>query len=77
MSIDKTDGFTVYFPRECSEHVRVLTSKSSDLNVSFPSLDDPEDWVERPLPEQYIHTIKGNAVHTDVSDIYGYLVCFI
>ena len=45
VSVDKTDGCTVYFPRSCIDSIRILTSKCSDLNVSFPSAEDEQEWV--------------------------------
>lgn len=45
VAVDKTDGCTIYFPRSCLETIRILTSKCSDMNVSFPSAEDEQDWV--------------------------------
>ena len=70
IAIDKTDSFTMYMPRECIAKVRITTSKSSDMNVSFPSAADPQDWVELAIPEQFVHTIENDALKTIVSDLY-------
>ena len=75
VAVDKTDGCTIYFPRSCLETIRILTSKCSDMNVSFPSAEDEQDWVERAIPEQYVHTIMNDAVQTTVSDLYSFCVC--
>ena len=49
-----------------------LTSKSSDMQVSFPN--DQGEMVEAPIPEQFRHTaalVGGKPVlSTDVSDLY-------
>ena len=60
----------MYMPRECVAKVRITTSKSSDMNVSFPSAADPQDWVELAIPEQYVHTIENDVLKTVVSDLY-------
>ena len=74
-AIDKTDGFTLYVPRSCIDSLRITTSKSSDMNVSFPSETDDQDWIELPIPEQYVHTIEKNKLKTEVSDLYSFVVC--
>ncbi|KAL9656354.1 hypothetical protein ABK040_005120 [Willaertia magna] len=56
ISVDKTDGFQLYLSKESMHTCRIITSKSSEMNVSVPTEDD-EDVVEIPLPEQYVHTI--------------------
>ena len=75
VAVDKTDGCTIFFPRSCLDSIRILTSKCSDMNVSFPSAEDEQDWVERAIPEQYVHTIVKEAVQTTVSDLYSLRVC--
>ena len=74
-AIDKTDGFTLYVHRSCVDSVRITTSKSSDMNVSFPSEADEQDWIELPIPEQYVHTIQKDKLKTEVSDLYSLGVC--
>ena len=70
VAIDKTDGCTVYFPRSVIETLELRTSKCSDLNVSFPSKDDEQEWLEKPIPEQYCHRIVDEGVKTTVADLY-------
>jgi adenylyl cyclase-associated protein len=69
VAIDKTDGIVVHLPTT-SMHTEIVASKSSEMNVSFP--DANGDLIERPIPEQYVHRIKGNTVTADVSDLYGH-----
>ena len=71
VAVDKTDGCTIFVPRSCLDSIRILTSKCSDMNVSFPSESDEQDWVERAIPEQYVHTIVKESVQTTVSDLYS------
>ena len=44
VSIDKTDGITVYLSEESRDSCVVTTSKSSEMNISFP-VAGTEDWV--------------------------------
>jgi len=67
VAIDKTDGIIVYLPKT-SLHTEVVASKSSEMNLSWP--DENGDLIERPVPEQYVHRIKGTSVTADVSDLY-------
>ena len=46
----------------------IVASKSSEMNLSWP--DAKGDMVERPIPEQYKHHIKGMGVTAEVSDLY-------
>lgn len=72
VAIDKTDGCMVYLGYE-SRDARIVTSKSSEMNVSFP-LTDAEDseWVEQPIPEQFVTLIgDSNKLSTEVSDLYA------
>jgi Adenylate cyclase associated (CAP) C terminal len=38
------------------------------MNLSWP--DKNGDMLERPIPEQYKHHIKGLTVTAEVSDLY-------
>ncbi len=69
VAIDKTDGIVVILPLT-SLHTEVVASKSSEMNLSWP--DANGDLIERPIPEQYVHRIKGLSVTADVSDLYSH-----
>jgi len=72
IAIDKTDGILTYLSKETLPVTSFLTSKSSDMQVSFPN--DQGEMVEAPIPEQFRHTaalVGGKPVlSTDVSDLY-------
>ena len=56
VAIDKTDGCQVYLSY-ASTGAQIVTSKSSELNVSFPQSEDPEaEWVRRHPPAR-THTL--------------------
>ena len=68
VAIDKTDGVAVYLSAS-SLHTEITASKSSEMNVNFPGPDG--EIIERPIPEQYIHRIRGTTVSADVTDLYS------
>jgi adenylyl cyclase-associated protein len=72
ISIDKTDGAVVYLSY-ASRATELVTSKSSEINVSFP-VSDAEDaeWVEQPIPEQFVAVLTPEGkVDVRVSDLYS------
>ena len=48
VAIDKTDGILTYLSKDTLPVTSFLTSKSSDMQVSFPNEND--DMVEAPIP---------------------------
>lgn len=71
VSVDKTDGCIIYL-NAATKDAQIVTSKSSEVNVSFPEGDsDDSEWVELPIPEQFVHVLKGGKVASSVSDLYG------
>jgi adenylyl cyclase-associated protein len=71
IAIDKTDGITVYVSRESMDSISIVASKSSEMNVAYPGATDDDDLIERPIPEQYVHTIRNGKLTADVSELYG------
>jgi len=75
VAIDKTDGILTYLSPETLPITSFLTSKSSDMQVSFP--DASGEMVEAPIPEQFQHKASLGAdgkpkLTTDVSDLYSH-----
>ena len=72
LSIDKTDGLVVFLPYQTRD-TQIVTSKCSEINVSFPESESEDaNWIELPIPEQYQSTItKDNQITTTVSDLYS------
>jgi adenylyl cyclase-associated protein len=71
VAIDKTDGVVVTLPNSSLDS-KIVASKSSEMNVSFP--DDNGEMVEFPIPEQYVHQINPtkSGVTADISDLYSH-----
>ena len=70
VAIDKTDGIVVTLPTS-SLDTKIVASKSSEMNVSWPDKDG--EMVEKPIPEQYVHHINATrtGVTAEVSDLYA------
>jgi len=72
-SVDKTDGYVLYLSRACVNETKIVSSKSSEMNVSFPKTDAADsEYQEYAIPEQFVHHIKPNqsGLSSDVSDLY-------
>ena len=69
VAIDKSDGVHLTLGKQ-SLDVELVCSKSSEMNVAFPDPDNDEEMLERPIPEQYVHTIDHKSVTARVSDLY-------
>lgn len=63
IAVDKTDGAHIYLDSK-SLDVEVVTSKSSEVNVSVPTPSG--DYMEIPVPEQYKSTWNGKSLTTNV-----------
>jgi len=67
-SIDKTDGIVVHLSNEAISESSFVTSKSSEMNVSWP--DDAGEIKEAPIPEQFMHKMVNGSITSQVSDLY-------
>lgn len=67
-SIDKTDGIVIHLTNEVVSQTSFVTSKSSEMNVSWP--DDTGEIKEAPIPEQFMHKLVNGSVTSQVSDLY-------
>ena len=71
VAIDKTDGCTVFLSKE-ARSAQLVTSKSSEMNVSFPK-GDTDEWLEQPIPEQFVTIIQDNdTLKSDISELYSH-----
>ena len=69
-TIDKTDSCLIYLSEETKNVSTFVTSKSSEMNVSYP--DGNGEMKEIPIPEQFFHKLNDDGVglSTRVSDLY-------
>ncbi|XP_042389605.1 cyclase-associated protein 1-like [Zingiber officinale] len=63
ISIDNTSGCQLYLSSD-SLGASITTAKSSDINVLVPGAGPDNDWVEHPLPQQFIHAHKDGQFTT-------------
>eukprot|EP01068_Selenidium_serpulae_P007383 Selendium_serpulae@DN4693_c0_g1_i1.p1 len=69
VAIDNCNGVTIYLNKE-SVDAKISSSRSGEMNVCFPNPKDPEDIIEKPIPEQFVSHIKDGNIVTEVSDLY-------
>mmetsp|Transcript_7446 Transcript_7446/g.13466 ORF Transcript_7446/g.13466 Transcript_7446/m.13466 type:complete len:467 (-) Transcript_7446:13-1413(-) len=72
VAVDKTDGCLTYLSRETAGVTTFVTSKSSEMNVSWP--DENDEYQEKAIPEQFQHKLdvgKG-TISSDISDLYSH-----
>ncbi len=71
VALDKTDGILVGLAWAARDAV-LTTSKCSEMNVTFPvSEAEDADWVEQPIPEQFVsHITAAGKVVTTISELY-------
>lgn len=68
-SIDKTDGCLIYLSAEAASVSNFVTSKSSEMNVSWTD-EKTGEQKEAPIPEQFVHRLVDGVISSDVSDLY-------
>jgi len=68
-AIDKTDGCLIYLSPDAVSISNFVTSKSSEMNVSW--LDEKSgEQKEAPIPEQFVHRLVNGIITSEVSDLY-------
>ncbi len=72
IAIDKTDGCLTYLSKESASVTSFVTSKSSEMNVSWPDAND--DMQEKAIPEQFQHKLDpaSGTISSDISDLYSH-----
>ncbi|KAF9934914.1 hypothetical protein FBU30_010181 [Linnemannia zychae] len=72
VSLDKVDSCMVYLSKECLD-VEILTSKSSSINILTPetTAEGEDDFIERPVPEQFLTKIVDGKVVTTAVEHSG------
>ncbi|KAF9116342.1 hypothetical protein BGX27_003335 [Mortierella sp. AM989] len=73
VSLDKTDSCMIYLSKDCLD-VEILTSKCSAINILTPDSTEEGaegDFVERPVPEQFLTKIVNGKVVTTAVEHSG------
>ena len=64
ISIDSSERIQIYLSKECvREKTQIVTSNSSSVNIlvqSSASNDGDDEWIEKPIPEQFVSMIHVN-----------------
>ena len=72
VAIDKTDGIVVGLPWASRDTI-ITSSKSSEMNVTFPVAEaEDAEWIEQPIPEQFVTKLVGGKLVSSVSDLYSH-----
>lgn len=72
VSLDNCSGINL-FASLASRELQVTSSQISDVNLHVPESEQtPDEWVELPIPAQYVHQLKPGTTDltTKVSDLY-------
>lgn len=64
ISVDKTDGCQMFLSAD-SLNANVISAKSTEMNIMMPN---GEEFVELPVPEQFITVIKSGKLETSPTD---------
>jgi len=72
IAIDKTDGCLTYLSKDSASVTTFVTSKSSEMNVSWPDAND--EYKEKAIPEQFQHKLdpESGSISSDISDLYSH-----
>jgi len=71
-SIDSSDGVVIHLSQNSAE-AQFYTSKSSDILIRIQKDNDPDDYNELVIPEQFVFTInKERKLEAKISELYGY-----
>ena len=62
--VDKTDGCQLYLGPAALD-TTIITSKTSEVNVSTPGEELDDDDVEQALSEQFSHVFKDGQWRTE------------
>jgi len=64
ISVDKTEGLTIYVQSDAGRKVEVVTSASVDVNVVTPGKTENDDPKEQPIPHQFVTVFQGDKLVT-------------
>ncbi|KAL8835500.1 MAG: hypothetical protein Q9170_003302 [Blastenia crenularia] len=68
--LDQVDGAAVWLGAQ-SLGTEVFTSKCTGVNVNLPPMEEDGDYVERALPEQMKHVVRGGVVVSEIVEHAG------
>lgn len=72
VTLDNCQEIEIYASFQ-SRGLQITSSQIADVNFHCPeSEDQPDEWVELPVPAQFVHSLapSSNTLLTKVSDLY-------
>jgi len=71
VTVDKSEGVTLYIQTEEGRKVELVTSASTDLNIVTPGKTENDDPKEHPIPHQFVSVFQGDKVVTKPNEHVG------
>eukprot|EP01053_Blabericola_migrator_P007531 Blabericola_migrator_1__7530@NODE_3848_length_1468_cov_203_843683_g2387_i0_p1_GENE_NODE_3848_length_1468_cov_203_843683_g2387_i0NODE_3848_length_1468_cov_203_843683_g2387_i0_p1_ORF_typecomplete_len364_score62_40CAP_C/PF08603_11/1_2e35TBCC/PF07986_12/6_4e07_NODE_3848_length_1468_cov_203_843683_g2387_i02441335 len=69
-AISNCQSLQLYLPRDNMEHVEIASSGDGSANVMLPTVEDPSEFEEHPIPFQFVHHFKNGKLVSEVSPLY-------
>jgi len=60
ISVDKTEGVTIYVQSEAGKKLEIVTSASVEVNVVTPGKTENDDPKEQAIPHQFVTVFQGD-----------------
>eukprot|EP01055_Gregarina_sp_Pseudo9_P000985 Gregarina_sp_Pseudo_9__984@NODE_1632_length_1438_cov_68_210150_g1512_i0_p1_GENE_NODE_1632_length_1438_cov_68_210150_g1512_i0NODE_1632_length_1438_cov_68_210150_g1512_i0_p1_ORF_typecomplete_len266_score16_83CAP_C/PF08603_11/5_6e31TBCC/PF07986_12/6_6e03TBCC/PF07986_12/4_4e06DUF3222/PF11519_8/0_29_NODE_1632_length_1438_cov_68_210150_g1512_i0154951 len=70
LSICNCQSLSVYIPRDNMEGLEVASSGDGSANILVPTVEDPSEHTEFPVPFHFLHHFKGDKLVSEVSPLY-------
>jgi adenylyl cyclase-associated protein len=64
VTVDKTEGVTLFIQTEEGKKVELVTSASTDVNIVTPGKTEDDDPKEHPIAHQFVSTFQGDKIVT-------------
>lgn len=72
ISVDKSDEGSIYLSQESVDAgTQVFSSSTTALNINVPDAANEGDFAELAVPEQFVHSVKGGKLVSEVVEHVG------
>lgn len=72
ISVDKSDEGSIYLSQESVDAgAQVFSSSTTALNINVPDAANDGDFAELAVPEQFVHSVKGGKLTSEVVEHAG------
>merc|ERR1739838_308006 len=69
-TLDRADNLNIYLNEASRASTSFTYSLCSGINIWFPSADDPEEMISKPLPDQFKAVLNVDNIEATPSDLY-------